>query len=141
MVAPDVLARRLLSLNEALSQLEQRAPKLTAEALATDAMLEAAVERWLQVAIEACVDCAFHIVAEHGLPPPETARAAFEELARAGVIDAALAQKLGRAVGMRNVLVHDYTRVDRALLASAVRDDLGDLRAFGAKIAKLLPPG
>jgi len=57
------------------------------------------------------------------------------------VIDAALAQKLGRAVGMRNVLAYDYTRVDRALLAAAVDNDLGDLRAFGAKVAQRMPPG
>jgi uncharacterized protein YutE (UPF0331/DUF86 family) len=56
-----------------------------------------------------------------------------------GTIDAALAQKLGRAVGMRNILVHDYTRIDRALLTAAVQRDLPDLRAFGAAVAKLLP--
>jgi uncharacterized protein YutE (UPF0331/DUF86 family) len=138
MVAPDVLARRLLSLNEALAHLERHAAGLTPQTLAADAMLEAAIERWLQVAIEACVDCAYHIVAERGLVPPESARAAFADLTRAGAIPAELASKLGRAVGMRNILVHDYTRIDRTLLVAAIQRDLPDLRAFGAAVAQLL---
>lgn len=138
MVAPDVLARRLLSLNEVLEHLERRAPTVTAEALAADPLLQAAVERWLQLAIESCVDCAYHVVAERGLPPPESARAAFEALVESGAIDAELARRLGRAAGMRNILVHDYTRIDRTLLAAAVQTDLRDLRAFGAAMSRLL---
>jgi len=33
---------------------------------------------------------------------------------------------------MRNILVHDYVTIDLELLALAVRDDLDDLRRFGA---------
>jgi len=68
MVDADVVARKLLSLNEALRELER--PAAASEAsLAADPVLRAAVERWLQVALEACIDIAFHVVASEGGRP------------------------------------------------------------------------
>ena len=54
MVDPDVVARRLLALNEALRELARPAAG-DERALAADTMLRAAVERWLQIAIESCI--------------------------------------------------------------------------------------
>ena len=100
--------------------------------MAADPVLRAAVERWLQVAIEACIDIAYHVIGDRGWTPPDSARDAFRTLASHGLIDAALATRLGRAAGLRNVLVHDYVAVDLDKLAAAIGRDLGDLRAFGA---------
>lgn len=106
MVDPDVVARRLLALNEALRELER--PEAADERrLAADAVLRAAVERWLQVAVEACIDVADHLVASEGWTPPETARAAFATLAAHGRIPLELAGRLGDAAALRNILVHD----------------------------------
>lgn len=77
-------------------------------------------------------------MAARGWTPPDTARAAFLVLARHGVLDEALAQRLGEAAAMRDILVHDYVAIDLELLARAVRDDLDDLRRFGAIAAGLL---
>ncbi len=137
-VDPDVVARRLLSLSETLQYLDARLPEITAERLAADPLLQAGVERWLQVAIESCIDIAYHVVAERGWTPPETARGAFETLAVHGILPSELAQRLSRAAGMRNILVHDYIRVDRAVLAGAVRTALTDLRAFAGFAGQLL---
>jgi uncharacterized protein YutE (UPF0331/DUF86 family) len=130
-VDSDILARRLLALNEALQELtrpDAAAPKRLAE----DSLLRAAVERWLQVSIEACVDVANHVIAANGWPPPETGRAAFLSLAAHGWLEHDLAVRLGHAVGLRNVLVQDYVSVNLEQLAAIVRNDLGDLRSFGS---------
>ena len=126
---PNVIARRLLALHDALGKLA-RPECADAERHATDAVLRAAVERWLQVAVEACIDLAHHVVASEGWTPSATARAAFATLAGHGRIPTELAARLGRAAGLRNVLVHDYVDVDLALLARVVGHDLEDLRAF-----------
>lgn len=137
MVDADVLTRRLLVLNEALGEL-QRPEAKEARALLSDRVLRAAVERWLQLSIEACIDLANHVIASNGWPPPATGREAFLSLAKHGRLDPDLARRLGRAVGLRNVLVHDYVSVDLEQLASIVRDDLDDLRAFAACAARWL---
>jgi uncharacterized protein YutE (UPF0331/DUF86 family) len=136
----DVVARRLLSMNEALRELE-RDGAADERALATDSVLRAAVERWLQVAIEACIDVADHVVAAQGWTPVESARAGFARLAAHGKLPADLASRLGDAAALRNILVHDYVSVDLARLARVVREDLGDLRAFAARVAEWMREG
>jgi uncharacterized protein YutE (UPF0331/DUF86 family) len=133
MVDSDALARRLLTLSECLTELERPEAEDPA-ALARDPMLRAAVERWLQVAIEACIDIATHVLASEGWTPAGSARDAFLVLANHGKIPLELAQRLGSAAGMRNVLVHDYVAVDLIRIARAVQHDLTALRAFAALV-------
>jgi uncharacterized protein YutE (UPF0331/DUF86 family) len=140
LVDASIISRRLLTLSEVLQHLEQRMPSLTPDRLTADPVLEAAVERWVQVAVEACIDIAYHIVADRGWTPPDAARAAFATLAAHNIISPELAQSLGRAAGLRNILVHAYVRLDRALLIAALGTGLADLRAFAAAAGALLPP-
>lgn len=137
MADPEVIARRLLSLNEALAELA-RPDAGDAQALTRDALLRAAVERWLQVAVEACIDIAYHVVASEGWTPPESGRGAFASLAAHGRLSPDLAQRLGNAAALRNLLVHDYVAIDLELLARVVRDDLDDLREFARAVASEL---
>ena len=137
MVDRDVVARRILALNEAIGNL--RASNAGDESrLRSQALLRAAAERWMQVAIESCIDLAFHVLADRGLPAPPSGRAAFQTLAMEGVLEAALAERLGNAVSMRNVLVHDYVAVDLSILARAVREDLSDLESFASATERFL---
>lgn len=138
MVDAEVVTRRLLVLNDALSQLAGRSDAITAESLRGDPLLRAAVERWMQVAIEACVDLAYHVIADAGWVPTDSARGAFLRLAEHHVIAAELASRLGLAAGLRNILVHEYAEVDLVILAAAARDGLSDLRQLGASIGRLL---
>ena len=138
MVDPDVVARRLLALGESLRELA-RPEAGDARALAGDALLRAAVERWLQIAIESCLDVAYHVVASEGWLPPETGRAAFESLAAHGKLPLDLARRLAGAAALRNLLVHDYVAVDLERLARVVREDLGDLRDFAKAVGTWMP--
>lgn len=139
MVDAEVVSRRLFVLNDALAQLASRKDAMTAVSLRNDPLLRAAVERWMQVAIEACVDLAYHVIADAGWVPADSARGAFLRLTEHQVIPAELASRLGLAAGLRNILVHEYAEVDLALLAVAARDGLSDLRQLGASIGVLLP--
>jgi len=96
------------------------------------------VEHTLQVAIQAALDAASHVVSDGRLGEPATSRELFELLATAGWIDRPLMERLRRMVGMRNILVHGYTKVDPAQLRLAVTNDLGDLLAFAAQLRKRL---
>ncbi|MHC1560629.1 type VII toxin-antitoxin system HepT family RNase toxin [Actinomycetospora sp. C-140] len=86
-------------------------------------------------AIEACVDVAQHFCASEGWGPPATNADAMVVLGRHGVLDADLARQLGRAVGFRNVLVHEYVTVDDALVVRRLAD-LSDLDGFTSAVAR-----
>lgn len=61
---------------------------------------------------------------------PDAGAATFEVLGEAGVIPHDLAASLARMVGFRNILVHDYARLDPAIVVRALTTNLDDVRRF-----------
>jgi len=88
----------------------------------------------LQRAVQAMIDLAAHVVAREGLGIPDDLAASFELLKRAGTIDGDLADRMRRMTGFRNVAVHEYRKLDPAVVDAIVRERLGDLRAFARAI-------
>lgn len=87
--------------------------------------------------IEAVVDVAQHLCATSGWGPPSDNGDSLRLLGEHGVLAADLADSMRRAVGFRNVLVHDYADVDDDIVIARLRD-LSDLRAFVANVADYL---
>lgn len=96
------------------------------------------VEHTLQVAIQAVLDVASHIVSDERLGEPETNRDLFVRLERAGWLDGELSRALQRMAGFRNVLVHGYAEVDVRIVEQAARSGLEDLERFAARIRERL---
>ena len=88
----------------------------------------------LSRAVQICVDIAAHVLSERQLPPPETMGGAFEQLAQAGLLDSALADRLRRAVGFRNLAVHNYEAINWAIVHSIASRHLDDFENFARKI-------
>jgi len=88
------------------------------------------VEHTLQLAIQAALDVASHLVSARRLGEPETIRALFDLLRRAGIIDAQLAESLYAMAGFRNILVHGYQEVDIDIVRDILRHHLNDLLDF-----------
>jgi uncharacterized protein YutE (UPF0331/DUF86 family) len=129
MVDRDLILRRLASLE---AYLEQLAPyrNIDIDAYQQDWKTQRIVERTLHLAIETCMDVADHIVADRRLRVPETGAESFEILADAGLLPQALGTALALMVGFRNILVHDYTRLDPAIVIRVLRTDVSDLGRF-----------
>src|ERR1700722_16827107 len=85
-------------------------------------------------AIEACVDVAQHICATEGWGPPADNGDAVRLLGVRGVLAAELATSMRRAVGFRNVLVHDYIDVDDEIVVGRLQS-LSDLDEFVRQVA------
>jgi uncharacterized protein YutE (UPF0331/DUF86 family) len=62
----------------------------------------------------------------------------FEKLAHAGAISASLKETLKRMRGCRNILVHEYGRVDDEIIFETVSTRLGDFDAFKHEIIEAL---
>jgi uncharacterized protein YutE (UPF0331/DUF86 family) len=125
-------AERLLTLfgrvTSRLAVLERYAAD-PGSALLSDEIRLGHLKYTFQTAIEACIDAAQHVVADHGLGTPASNADAFRLLAGAGVLDDAVASSMAGAVGFRNVLVHGYADVDdRLVVANLSR--LSELRAY-----------
>lgn len=80
-------------------------------------------------AIEACIDIAQHVCASEGWGPPDDNGDAMRLLGDHSVLKAETSQAMRRAVGFRNVLVHEYVRVDDTIVTDRI-ENLDDLDTF-----------
>lgn len=124
-----------------LRSIEQDLGALAAEASAgperqADPLWLPGVKYLLLSAIEGCIDIAQHLCAVNGWGPPHDNGDAMSVLGSKGVLDPGLATAMRQAVGFRNVLVHEYIRVDDAIVRDRVHDH-SDLTQFVTSIARL----
>lgn len=132
--------RRLRAL---LDRIGAEAAALRRLAAMTDGELAADPERMpgakyrLQVAIEACIDAAEHVIASEGLRSPETYADAFTVLGEAGMLDPGLTTSLEDAARFRNLLVHQYGEIDDVRVREILRTRIGDLDRFRVAVARV----
>ena len=89
-----------------------------------------ACERLLQIAIECVIDVGNLMVSGLRLGLPAEEDDIFEKLEHAGIIPAEMVALLKRMKGCRNILVHDYARVNDEIIFEVVGTKLGDFDAF-----------
>ena len=121
MTDPDLVAKKLALIETCVQELRSLARRRF-------------VEHTLQIAIQAALDVASHIVSDERLGEPETNRALFDLLAGAGHLHDELAADLRAMAGFRNVLVHGYQDVDLGVVEDVLRNHLDDLLAIVAAI-------
>lgn len=131
MVDRDLLLRKLAALDEYLNQLRDLRD-VTGEEYGGDWRTQRAVERTLQLAIEVCADVANHVIADRQLRTPVTYAEIFEVLAEARLLDPALLPAFVGMTRFRNLLVHDYARVDPERVLRVLREHLDDFARFRA---------
>jgi uncharacterized protein YutE (UPF0331/DUF86 family) len=92
--------------------------------------LRRAVERTLHVAVEACLDIGRRLIALEGFRYPEDNQDVFRVLAEERVVPADLLSTLLEMARFRNLIVHDYARIDDARVYGILKGRLGDFDAF-----------
>jgi uncharacterized protein YutE (UPF0331/DUF86 family) len=91
-------------------------------------------------AVQGVLDVAVHVIVDQGLGMPATARAQFEALAKAGLIDVDLANRLGAAAGGRNLIAHAYHSFDVGRFWDEAPGALDALSEASARLAGLAAP-
>lgn len=135
---PQLISQKLESLRRCIHRLETRCPA-SVETLSTDLDAQDIVALNLTRAVQLSVDIALHWIAEHPeIKAPATMGESFAAIAEAGVISVDLAERLRKAVGFRNLAVHNYEEINWAIVFSICKHRLGDFRDFGRDIAKLM---
>jgi uncharacterized protein YutE (UPF0331/DUF86 family) len=88
-------------------------------------------------AIEACIDVAQHICSAEGWGPPADNGDAMRLLGSHDVLSADVSDALRKAVGFRNVLVHEYVKVSDEIVTARL-EDLSDLVGFVEQVATFI---
>lgn len=132
----EVINRKLETLRHCLARIQSKMP-LTAEMLRTSYDLQDIIALNLERAVQTCVDMAAHVISETEVPPPGTMAEGFTRLAELHVLAPQLAERMRRAVALRNILVHNYTVLDWAIVLHVITYDLKDFVQFAQAIEAL----
>lgn len=124
MTDPELIEKKLAFVETCVAELRRLGRP---ELIATDVREERFVAHTLQLAIQAMLDVASHIVSDRRLGEPETNRQLFALLARESWIPQGQVPMLEKMVGFRNVLVHGYQAVNLQVLQDVVEHRLPDL--------------
>lgn len=102
----------------------------TLDELTSDLVKRGAIERYLQLAIEACIDIAELIISDQRFSTPQSAKETIEILGREGILDTEFAREFSKASGFRNILIHDYLEIDDRELLKNLQINLSDFDHF-----------
>ncbi len=125
----DVVRRKLESLRRCIQRIELKKPA-SVKTLKTDYDIQDIISLNLERAIQISVDIGLYLLAESEQTPPGTMGEVFPSLANAGVIPEDLSIRLRRAVGFRNISVHEYQSIDWEIVFSIIDKNLGDFKDF-----------
>jgi len=138
LVNPNIVASRIHKIRECVGFLKKIAKIADEESFLKDPFLSASAERYVQVAIQAVLDICNHIVADLGLEAPSEYRQVPDILAREKLLPTGLSKRMAAMIGLRNILVHEYLKLDRRLVYHVLKKDLGDFEKFIKAVSKFL---
>jgi len=127
--------RELLSrLIEILDDLEAELSSLGSAELPSSRQ-SAALERWLQLSIQICIDLGDRVLAAAGTDEPNRSRDIFSALQRLNIIPGPVARGMERLSDVRNALVHEYGEFHPATTPGHARSALPILREYAAAVS------
>lgn len=132
-VDKDLLARHLKRLRESVVILCDLG-KSPREEFTSDFHLYGLAERYLQSAIESCLNLCGILVSALGLRKPEGYHELLSIVAAQQIIPQTLAYRLELLVNLRDALVHEPGTLDHDLLYEHIQQRTGDLEAFAIAV-------
>lgn len=112
--------------------------KYSKEEITRNLTLKGAVERYLYLAAQATIDTGEAVIAYENFRKPTTMSEVFYVLEEEKIISGELADKMIKMVGFRNIVVHDYERVNYDIVYDVLQNGLKDIEKFLKAVNKVL---
>jgi uncharacterized protein YutE (UPF0331/DUF86 family) len=129
LVDKAVVLRKLSELDTYLKQVREYSG-ITLQAYQADWKTQRIVERTLQMMVETCADIAGHIVSDKGMRAPTGYADTFRVLVENGIISPDLCGSMEKMAKFRNIVVHQYERVDAEIVIAILNRYLGDFERY-----------
>lgn len=132
----DIILNKKESIERCIKQIRTYYGLPSEVPFAENNLRQDAVALNLQRACEQCIDLANYVIKVRKLGLPKESKESFQLLAANHIIPGDLAKRLEGMVGFRNVLVHEYQRIDIQLMIDVIENRLDDLLLFTDYILK-----
>jgi uncharacterized protein YutE (UPF0331/DUF86 family) len=90
------------------------------------------------MAVQNCIDIAAHIISEEGFGVPGSTTEMFYLLRDQGYLNQNLTLAMVKAVGFRNLIVHEYGKIELEQVYEIAHNNINDLNEYLKAIIKKL---
>ncbi len=125
----SAIENKVSSIRKYLNILEHY-KKYSKEEIEKDLTLRGALERYLYLAAQSVIDLAEAILSFKRLRKPTTMSESFYILAEEKLIHDVVVEKMVKLVGFRNVMAHDYEKVNYDIVYDILHNRLRDIEVF-----------
>lgn len=135
----EKIFEKLEDLNKYLGYLEVLKKEAKSEEnFVSDFRLFGNTERYLHLSIQIIIDAVHLIIIDLGLRKPEDNYEATAILFEKQVLSEKSADKLTKMIGLRNILVHEYGRIDQKKIYSILQNQISDIEEIKKQILQFL---
>ena len=134
-MADDVLINKAATIERCVKRAREEYERDPAGFAADFTRQDAAILNILR-ACEAALDMGQHLIRREKLGVPQSARDVFALLAQGGWIEAALADRLKRMVGFRNIAVHDYQSLQLPITIAILKTHVDEFLQYSQALLR-----
>jgi uncharacterized protein YutE (UPF0331/DUF86 family) len=133
----NVLENKISSLRK-YSKLLERYKGYSQREIENNIDIKGALERYLYLAARAAIDLAEAFISYKAFRKPPTPGESFHILCENKVISDDVAQKMLKMAGFRNVIAHDYEKLNYAIVYDVLQNRLKNISEYSGIIEKQL---
>ena len=134
MIDTDLIKQKIALMQRDLSELAKH-QHLTMDEVAKDYSTHKLLERMIEVIINEAIDINQHLIVHSGSGElPFSFRESFLRIADLHVIPKDFSQEIADSVGLRNILVHQYRKLDEQIFYKAISQCLTQYKQYCAHI-------
>ncbi|HRN80903.1 MAG TPA: DUF86 domain-containing protein [Nitrosomonas europaea] len=130
-----ILAGKLESLRRCIKRIEDRKPA-NVDYLIQDADRQDILVLNLARAVQLSVDIGSHLISNTDQATPQTMGEVFTTLNEIGAVSAETCEQLKKAVGFRNIAVHNYEAINWEIVYTICERSPADFRRFTQEICQ-----
>lgn len=137
MVDQTLILRKLAEIDAYIAQISEF-KSLTVQEYQNDWKTQRIIDRTLHLMVEICIDIAGHIISDKKFRIPDSYADGFRILHENSIISDELIGPMEKVAKFRNIIVHQYEKVDPQIVIGILRKNIGDLQKFSNEIVKYL---
>ena len=130
-----IFDQKLESLRRCIKRVEEKTPSDVSQ-LIKDQDIQDILVLNLTRAVQLCVDIGSHVISESEEPAPTTMGDVFSTLENLGAIKSITCKSMRKAVGFRNIAVHNYDVINWEIVYAICNNPLVDFRRFASEITE-----
>ncbi|MEK7673827.1 MAG: DUF86 domain-containing protein [Patescibacteria group bacterium] len=133
----EIINQKLSQIYDYFSQLEQLILKFPKEEVLSDSSKRLIAERLLQLIVDTMLDINIQVIIDKNKIYDQT-RSTFIILGELGVFPQEFANKIAPIIGLRNILVHRYEKLDKELFVKNLFQNSDDIKNYAKYISDFI---